>query len=442
VKRIALLALAAACGDNGDRVEVFTATSGTRLALQKYRFDDGTEQTSPGDVYDKELHTNCIARVWVDGATRCVPVADDAVYTDAACTSVIGRSITMEKPTHFIVYENTHGMDLPAHVFRAGMATDPVTEYFVKQDDRCFGPFSAPSDGVTYFTVGDEIDGATLPAIVETEVGDGPLALALHTSDDGLRVPFELRDRELDVPCTPALRGDGSFVCAPLDTQLAFYFADPACTMPVVIGDAPPAIVEVSDDAGCTAYRRNAGEIAPQAYMRSGASCVPANLGSGDHVYAVGDPIELPVLTRTLDGPPGRRLQQVILDDGALHFYDDRLFDTATRADCRRMQVGDVTRCLPAALATASSLFTAGCAVPVAVTDLPRRLCERPAFAAANSEVGLEVRAIGDPIANPLFVRSGGQCLPFSAGSDNEVRTVGPPLDPTTFEGAIEFGER
>ena len=44
MKRIALLALWAACGDNGDHVEIFTATSGTRLALQKYRFDDGTER--------------------------------------------------------------------------------------------------------------------------------------------------------------------------------------------------------------------------------------------------------------------------------------------------------------------------------------------------------------------------------------------------------------
>jgi hypothetical protein len=46
-----------ACGDNSYRDEVFTATSGSRIALQAYRFDDGTEQPDSRQFYDAAEHT-------------------------------------------------------------------------------------------------------------------------------------------------------------------------------------------------------------------------------------------------------------------------------------------------------------------------------------------------------------------------------------------------
>ena len=58
---VAVLACAA-CGDNLHRDDLFTAVSGSRLALQKYRYDDGTEQAVANEFYDTQIHTRCTPR--------------------------------------------------------------------------------------------------------------------------------------------------------------------------------------------------------------------------------------------------------------------------------------------------------------------------------------------------------------------------------------------
>ena len=434
-----------ACGDAVHREDLFTATSGSRLALQLYRFDDGTEQPEPGELYDTRLHTRCTPRRWIDDVVRCVPVADDAVYIDDACTDLVGLSVTMEEPTHFLAYQ--HGR--PARAFAAGAATDPVSQFFVKQDDGCVGPFPSPQDPIAYFEVGGEIDGADLVPVREAEAGTGRIAVQVRVADDGMLVPFGLRDRELGVVCTPALHGDGSVACEPTGAAPASYFLDPTCDQPVVAvtdGAAIPAIARVVERSGCPGYRTVGGEVSPPLYRRVGDrvddDCIPAATPPGHRLFAATTRLELPALERTLESIPGRRLQRIILDDGDLRFLGDLLYDTATRADCTRRAVGDVIRCVPSTVAAATTLFTAGCAVPIQAAELPRQACAQPSFATATTEDGFEIHAIGGRIESPLFQLDTGLCLPHSGSLGTDPHALGPAIDPQAFSGAVYFGAR
>lgn len=445
----------AACGDDARHEDdLLTATSGARLALQKLRYDDGTEQATADEFYDTELHARCAPRPWLDDAVRCVPVVDDAVYTDAACTTLVGRARTPGEPVLFLAHA-TAGEDVrPARLVRAADPIDPVAQYFELRDGACTGPFPSPEEPIRYFAVGDELDGASLVPIRDVEIGDGRLGVQIRESDDGARVPSGLRDRELGVACSPARGGDGGVRCAPAGAASASHFRDPACREPVVAvaTDAPvPAIAAVAEPSGCTGYRAVAGELPSTAiYRRDGAACVPAPAPAGARLFATGAAIELAPLEREVEDAPERRLQRIILTTGlatglapgGLRFLDDRLLDTATRADCRRQQIGEVPRCIPEAVAPARTLFAAGCTVEIHVAEVPQPTCEPVAFATATTDAGLEIRALGDRSQGPLFRPENGLCLPYPSAAEASLRALGPPIDPAAFVGAVYYGAR
>jgi hypothetical protein len=464
VWRRALLALAlggvalgaAACAEDVHPEPLFAAVSGSRLALQLVRYDDGTEQATADELYDRELHARCTPQRWSDDIVRCVPLVDDAVYTDAACTTLAGRARTIAKPALFLAYAAAAGEDArPARLFRAGAAidpADPVPQFYELRDGACTGPRPSPEEPeepIEYFEVGDEIDGASLVAIRDGEVGEGRLGVLVRESDDGARVPLGLRDRELGAACTPA-RGDGGELrCAPASAAPASAFGDPACSEPVVVVEAgapPPTIASVVEASGCTGYRAIVGEVpGPRIYRRRDGACTSAIVPAGARLFAAGTELALASLPRTLEDAPGRRLRRVILEAGGLRFLDDRLFDTATRADCRRRLVGDVLRCIPEAVAPARTLYAPGCGIEIPVTELPPRTCEPVAFATGpDSDAGevLELRAIGDRMQDPLFRLENGQCLPNPLSADTSLRALGPPLDPAAFVGGLPYGAR
>jgi hypothetical protein len=446
-----MLAVAcAACGENAHPEELFEATSGTRLELQRYRFDDGAELATADELYDRELHARCAPGRWSDGTVRCIPAVEDAVYTDAACTMLAGRALAIAKPALFLAYETTGAGVRPARLFRAGAAIDPVAEYYEMKDGACTGPLPSPADPIEYFAVGDDLGGEALVAIRDVDAGEGRLAVQVRESDDGARIPFGLRDRDLGAACTPSRDDGGGIVCAPAGAAPAGTFRDPACTAPVVIvaaGESVPAIAAVVRDSGCTGYRIVAGGLAGgPLYRRAGDACAPMPAPPGARLFAVGAELSLAELPRVLEEVPGRRLQRVILEAGELRIADDRLFDTATRADCRHRLVGDVTRCIPEAVATARTLYAPGCGIAISVAELPRRTCEPVAFATAPAGVDFEIRAIGDRAPDALFRLENGQCLPNpgsgSSPSETSLRTLGPPIDPSAFVGAVYYGAR
>jgi hypothetical protein len=430
-----------ACGDSIQREEVITASSGSRIALQLYRYDDGTEQPESNEFYDKDQRTLCTAQQYIDGILRCVPTADEAVYIDPTCTRLLGRAQTNGNPTHFIAHDAQNG--LPARVFQAGELTTPITQYYAKGDTMCFGPFTSPND-LAYFRLGAEINASSLASLHDDELGTARIGLMIRETDDGLRVPLGLRDRDLGIDCTPALQVDGRIRCEPTEAVPVKSFLDPACREPVLVvedGFPIPKLATMVEPSGCTSYYPVGVEVSPPIYRLQGDTCsqIPT---FGRHVFSVGAAIETPVLGRTVEAVAGRRLQHIVLDDGDLTFMDQHLFDTATRADCERYKFSDMTRCIPANLAVTNTLFTTACSMPVAVAELPQRTCNRPVFAGSPSADGIDIRAIGDRAAATLFQIDTGTCLPYVIPPDTDLRTLGPPLDPKTFVGSIYFGER
>jgi hypothetical protein len=442
----AVVAVAAGCGDNLARPDVYAAVSGERLALQWYGYTDGTRQPEASEFYDTDLHTRCTPQVWADDVVRCVPVADDVAFADAACTDLIGRAVTIDEPVYFVGHDEVADIRRPVSVYRAGEERAPVGQYFQKQGGVCLGPYVDRADAMAYELL-DEIGGAGLVALHEDEVGDGRLALRIRTSDDGMRVPFGLHDRELDVACTPSARPDGSARCEPDSATTVNYYGDPACDQPVVIvpgAAAAPRIARVIEPSGCASFRAIGAEVATPLYQRDGETCLAVGVFPGFRVYAVDGAVELPALGRAVEVVAGRRLQRIVLTDGELRFFDPRLFDTATRVECRRQGVREATRCLPAAVAPVMRLYTSTCAIAAPVAELSPRLCERPGFATALAPGtgDLEIRAIGDPVAEPRYQRSFEQCLPYAPPPGAVLHALGPPIDLTAFPGAIYFGER
>jgi hypothetical protein len=447
---LAALVLCTACGDDALRADdPLAAVSGSRLALHKYRYDDGTELAVANDFYDTQLHVRCRPQRWIDGALRCIPAVDDAVYVDPGCTALVGLGRTIARPTHFVAYDMGAAGVAPARLFRSGPATDPIAQYYTIADDACVGPTAAPADLARYFEIGDELDGAALVAFRDGELGEGRVALHIRQTDDGLRVPSGLVDRELGAPCVARLRSDGSFACEPLSAATAV-FRDPACREPVVpVTAAVPAFARVIEPSGCASYHRVGGELPPPAgsapapmYRRIGGACTTVATPVEGRLHAVDPALDLAALARSLEDSPARRLQRVVLEHGELRFLDDRLFDAATGDDCRPRSLREGVRCLPAALASIG-LFTAGCTVAVRVAEVPQRTCERFGFATQNRP--FQLRPLGDIVdllATPLFRLDATGCQPYTSPPGTELRDLGPPLDLADFPAGQYFSER
>jgi hypothetical protein len=435
---------AVACGDNTAREAPITAISGTRLAVQWYGYSDGTRQSEADEFYDKGLHARCVPGRWTDDTIRCVPDAGDVVFLDAGCANGVGRAGALDEPTHFIDYQWLDGERRPTRLYSAGAEIASVTQYYQRFDGACAGPFTPASD-LLHYMLADEIAGDNLVPLRDVEIGSGRLGLIIREGDDGLRVPHGVRDHELGIGCTPTPISDGSATCAPTDVVIADHFADPACQQPVVLvaPTAPvPDVAQVVEASGCSSYHRVGVELSTRVYRRAGDACV-ATVGSPTgRGFAVGSEIDLPMIARTVEAAPAHRLQRVVLDDGEVRFFDDALLDTATRSPCRRHRFDDVTRCIPSQLAPAITLFTYPCVVPVPVVELANRLCDRPAFAAAGSDGGLEIYAIGAPVSQPLYHWDAVGCSAYLVAPGSVLHTLGPAIDPTAFPGAVYFGER
>jgi len=467
---IALAVIAAgALGGCGDDLHpasqaLFTARSGARLALQKYRYDDGTELAVSTEFYDGGLHTRCAAQPWRDGAVRCVPVADDAEYADAACTMPIGLGRSIAKPSYFVAPDSAAGGAVATRVFRAGAAAPPITAYYTLAGGACTGPIAVPAGLTSFFAVGDELDGGALVAFHDTEFAAGRIGVVIRETDDGLRVAAGLRDRQLGAACAATPEADGSVACEPAGAPAATLFGDPGCNQPVVAAAAAPPIARLAEPSGCASYHRVGAELPPPVYRRTGDACSPADAPAGGRMFAVGPAIDLPAIGRALEDAPGRRLQRVILDLGIdpgpglgagpgldaspaadplaarLRVFDDRLFDTVLGADCRPRSVRGVIRCIPVAITNATLVFAAGCTSPVLVAEVPQHACEPPAYALSNRP--FTIRPVGDRAPGPLFRLDGATCTPYAGAPGNELRALGAPIDPAIFLGAIYYGER
>ena len=449
-----LLVAAAACGDDRIVLEQIDAVSGTRIKLDKFIYEDGTRQVDSSSFYDARLHTRCTPRIWADEVLRCVPVAADALYTDAACTTAIGVEtslhgavVDLDWVTHFIGYDRVEGESMPSRLYRAGDEADAITSYYERRDGMCIGPLTAPAEA-TYYELAEELASTAMPELSKIEAGTGRLALEMLSTLDGMRVPTGLRDRTLDAPCT-ATAHPGGARCEPMDAATPYWFSDSTCTVPVLvigIDVTVPTMALLTDADGCARYTSVAGEVTGWVYRRDGDSCVRYPMGM-QRALALGDTIQIPTIERTVDEAGGRRLMEVTLhdpEDPALRFTGTGLVDRATRAECRRALVGETTRCIPATTSAAFTLYSNACTVPVDVVQTPARTCTPTAFAtrAALDGAGTTLHAIGNRVTQPLSFGGADSCVDYTPPPGMVLHDIGPALPPETFMSALKYGER
>jgi hypothetical protein len=238
------------------------------------------------------------------------------------------------------------------------------------------------------------------------------------------------------------LHSDGRAVCEPAGAADAAYFTDPACTMPAaaIATTAPATLARLVEPSGCASYHR-LGAASAAVYRLDGAACTAVDPPVGSGVFALGEVVDLPVVTRSLDTAAGRRLSHIVyaVGDPDVRFVDAPLLDATTGTECTPRMLRDTIRCVPATVA-AMTLFTAGCTQPIRVAELAQHACAPIEYASANRP--FQLLPIGDAIAASLFQTTGGTCQPYVGAPDSALHAVGAPVDLTMFEAAIYFGER
>lgn len=445
----ALALTAAGCGDGVVTAPEQEPTSGSRLVLMWLGYDDGARQLHRDEVFDLVEGAPCRPLRWPDGAVRCTPVADDAVYVDAGCTRAVGRTRSHLAPTHFIGRDRVAGVLTPTRLYRAGPVIDPVTTIYERRDDVCVGPFTA-AGGLTHHAVGAQIDVTTLAPIDERDDdGDGGGdRLAVHTwrSPDGLSLSAAVLDRALGAACDPTVEPDGRVRCHPRGATVTNKFADPACSEPVVVATAPPAlpVALVTDADGCPRHYRVGGERPGPVFVLNNGNCFAHTPEQGQRIYEVVELEALAELDRAVEQEPWRRLQRIILTAGAVRIADDRMHDTATGADCRPVDVDGALRCMPEVIATATTtLFgSSSCALPAPVALLPQPTCRPARFARDPEGAAGALQLVGDPRPTAPYQFVFGQCGPYIPLAGEVVHDLGPLLAPTLFVRAVLFGDR
>jgi hypothetical protein len=451
-RTLVALAIVTGCGDSHAVATEIDSVSGTRLKLELYLFEDGTQQVEPSSFYDTTLHAQCSPQRWGDEERRCVPEATEVRFTDSECRDAVGFAPSTDRrpPTHFLAYDVIDGGFVPMQLYRAGARTVDATQVYVRRGDACLGPELPPSDSVTYAAT-DELPAQSMQIVSEHELGAGRLGLQVQESNDGLRVLGGLLDRDLGQACSPISRDATTSWCEPATSQPATVYLDDSCTGTMAVltfGDAAPAIARSVDGDGCARFTALDPEVTYPVYRLDGSSCVRTFLTGDAHVFPLGEAIEVPRFERSVEAAPGRRLQRVMLaatDDPDLRFASDRLYDLATRGECRREHIRDDVRCMPVATVQATTLYGAGCGVPITVALRPARTCgDTVSFARAFASDGVTptLRAIGDAPTATLFTFTGAGCVVYTPPPGTEVRALGPPLPPETFSVAVKYGAR
>ncbi|MBA3503012.1 MAG: hypothetical protein H0T65_21800, partial [Deltaproteobacteria bacterium] len=266
------------------------------------------------------------------------------------------------------------------------------------------------------------------------------LGLRILSGIDHLSAPVGYVDQLLGFDCRPEVQPDGTTACVPLEAVAAAHFADPYCEQRVIVAAAPRTI-SVPDVNGCPSYFGAGDPHASLVYRREGATCVRAFLQTGEQAYRIGAPLELASVRRIVEDNADHRLQRIAVAAGPMLTLDDRLYDTATRTDCRSIGNGELAICVPTNAATGVHVFANDkCTRELFVADLPRVQCSRAAFAVVDL---MSIHAIGAPHTSPLYtLDAGGQCRARAAIPESVPHLLGPAIPPTTFVAGVVFSER
>jgi hypothetical protein len=438
-----VLLLVTACGDNHLPADpVFTGLSGSRIKLQWTLYQDGTKQLEPASYYDAKLHVRCERLDWIDGVARCSPIADPTVWTDAECTIELGRDRSVRTPKYFIGHDRVDGELRAARLLNPGkrLETEFPTTFFEKRDGVCT-QIPEPLETIYYFDLPGELAVSSLAEVWPEEMTDERLSLRVLKSAEGLAAPLGFRDNALGFDCEPEALPDGTSACVPSNAIASAHFADPFCEQPVVVATKPPVAVSLGDANGCPVYRATGAEHAGFVYKREGTTCYRTFLATGEHAYRADAPLDLAPVERIIEDASDRRLQRIVVSSGHLLALDRRLYDTATRTECKTYGNGELAVCVPTTAIAGVKLYAnAQCTREQLIADVPTVQCARSEFAVIDA---MSIHAIGEPYTGALYALDAAAiCRPRPAVAGTTARALGPAIPPTTFVAGVVYSER
>jgi hypothetical protein len=424
------------CGDN----LLGGATSGSRLALHSYLYEDGTQQVDPTVFRDLARGEDCAPARWSDGARYCTPATGEVVYVDDQCLTQVA-SVPAGASARYTIQPFFAGTDvLISRLRQLGDPFGPApTETWRLDHGLCVGPF--PTEPATYFQVTDvaETSDAFVRVRRSEPTGGGRLQLVRETTDDGLVAPAGFYDRELRVDCEPRVRPDALTAdCAPHAVVQATYFGDDACTHPVAsIGAiALPDAIEATIASCPRDYALGDQVDAEPLWSLADATCFSAIGPMGPRYFAAGTPLALGAVPRAAIAQGTRRTRLVTLGDPAFQLTDHYVHDTELGVDCAPV-MRDTLRCMPAAVPAGNvrAKFTDdACSIPIDIAYVPSGACDSP----VSYAIGLDgtYRHLGDAYASAIYeISTGDTCAPAPVLPGTTPHTIGPPLRDSMFLG-------
>ena len=202
------------------------------------------------------------------------PGTPGSVFADAACSQPTG-------------IKDAHDALCPITTVIEYVAADPCQQYTIRlhqagapiaasdlhaiaADGSCVASMPGPSDPVElYVAMGDALPDDAFPAASIVDVGDGRIAQHFDGPPDGsvaITARGELFDRARNVACFVGVAADGQRRCLPGGQVDTIYFADAACTTPIV-GTSVAARLHRRPRC-CSRSRRSAATPIPSARRR------------------------------------------------------------------------------------------------------------------------------------------------------------------------------
>lgn len=321
----------AACGEDVN-IPPDIAQSGSRLKLSWWVLEDGTE-TWTGEIFDSVLGSACLPTEWVDGKWRCTPPTSATVmYTDARCSDPMIYNGTA---TLALERRSVCGVSRPTRLIESTGEGVALQVAHSRDEQGVCQAMSLPP-GLLWLG----LRARELPKPVELRRvfhGAGRVRIETLTSSDGLILPVQPYDSELEIACRYTTPAAVIMPCWP-EALESDRFADSACETPAVWGlpdlsCPPPAFATLPRMGVCRTYFAVDDTPLDYAYTAAaGGACYEFQVPPSSPAYAASVPLELSVITRMARAGEGR-LRLVDVGEGGtttrVHtlFYDVE-FDT------------------------------------------------------------------------------------------------------------------
>lgn len=436
--------VAAACGgdDGGDIVvPPDTAQSGTRLKLGWIQFETGL-RTWTVDIVDSALGEPCTPMVWRDGVLRCTPAMPRIAFADAACTQPMILGLEDELAASFAATDCDGTR--PARMYAATDERSDVADAYEGTEDGCSRIQQPRPSGF----IGRRAVAQPSPDLVTMRrayQGTGRVRIETLTASDGLILPVQPYDMELDAACaqfdniifnTNGMADATSVPCV-VDAVETTQFADPTCETPaVVVPDAcrAPAITAEAMAGPCRPYFAVSDEPQIASYAQV-ASCFPTAPAPDALIYPGTEELETITFARTVE-PGAGRLQLIYIGDGGVRIRERGVFfDAVLDTECLLSQV-DVAAftCIPVSRTSGPmQVFTDDqCTQSIYVTwvnndddTLWPCLVQKPRKYSWGG--GTEVREVGGVQAGPFYSTEFGSCMAFDV-INATAHLLGPPV--------------